>query len=68
MNLGGVYGFTFLPLFPISCESGVPVALSVCYLLPMRASEQGNVIGSVRIYIYQKNHLLVNEKERCRDG
>ena len=32
MNLGGMYGFTFLPLFPISCESGVPVALSVRYL------------------------------------
>ena len=39
--------------------------------LPARASEQGNVIGLVSVYIYiynRKNHLLVNEKRRCRDG
>ena len=41
MNLGGVYGFTFLPLFPISCESGVPLALSVCYLLEKLFPLQG---------------------------
>ena len=37
-------------------------------LLPAHASEQGNVIGSVRIVYNRKKHLLVNEKRRCRDG
>ena len=36
-------------------------------LLPARANEQGNIIGSVRVY-NKKKHLLVNEKKRCRDG
>ena len=29
---------------------------SECVYLPARASEQGNVIGSVRIYIYVTGH------------
>ena len=40
--------------------------LNIAVLLPARASEQGNVIGSVRIYIY----IYVQKKiviERTRD-
>ena len=33
-------------------------------LLPARASEQGNVIGSVRIYIYVHKKIVI---ERTRD-
>ena len=39
-------------------------------LLPARASEQGNVIGSVRIYIYIYIYVCVQKKiviERTRD-
>ena len=39
-------------------------------LLPARASEQGNVIGSVRIYIYIYIYIYVQKKiviERTRD-
>ena len=39
-------------------------------LLPARASEQGNVIGSVRIYIYIYIYICVQKKiviERTRD-
>ena len=39
-------------------------------LLPARASEQGNVIGSVRIYIYIYIYMCVQKKfviERTRD-
>ena len=38
--------------------------------LPTRASEQGNVIGSVRIYIYIYIYICVQKKiviERTRD-
>ena len=41
-----------------------------CHLLPARASEQGNVIGSVRIYIYIYIYMCVQKKiviERTRD-
>ena len=38
-------------------------ASSHSYLLPARASEQGNVIGSVRIYCVQKKIVI----ERIRD-
>ena len=44
------------------------VSLSVCHFLPARTSEQGNVIGSVRIYIYI--YMCVQKKiviERTRD-
>ena len=54
MNIGGVYGFTFLPLFPISCESGVPVALS-CVVYYLRAQAAGyckRVCPYIYIYIY----------------
>ena len=40
------------------------------YFLPARASEQGNVIGSVRIYIYIYIYICVQKKiviERTRD-
>ena len=33
-------------------------------LLPVRASEQGNVIGSVRIYIYVYKKKIVIERTR----
>ena len=39
-------------------------------LLPARASEQGNVIGSVRIYIYIYIYMCVQKKiviEQTRD-
>ena len=39
-------------------------------LLPARASEQGNVIGSVRLYIYIYIYMCVQKKfviERTRD-
>ena len=39
-------------------------------MLPARASEQGNVIGSVRIYIYIYIYMCVQKKiviERTRD-
>ena len=41
-----------------------------CFLLPARTSEQGNVIGSVRIYIYIYIYIYVQKKiviERTRD-
>ena len=47
---------------------GLGLLHSVTYLLPARASEQGNVIGSVRIYIYI--YIYVQKKiviERTRD-
>ena len=37
-------------------------------LLPVRASKQGNVIGSVRIYIYSRRQYKVSvpfKKNRC---
>ena len=34
------------------------------YLLPARASEQGNVIGSVRIYKYMYKFFFVIERTR----
>ena len=34
-------------------------------LLPARASEQGNVIGSVRIYIYIYIYMCVCKKKNC---
>ena len=41
-----------------------PVVLGACgTLLPARASEQGNVIGSVRIYIYI--YICVCTKKNC---
>ena len=42
--------------------------MKIVFLLPARASEQGNVIGSVRIYIYI--YICVQKKiviERTRD-
>ena len=51
-----------IPLY--SCVASVSAYLP---LLPARASEQGNVIGSVRIYIY---YICVYKKiviERTRD-
>ena len=38
--------------------------LNIAVLLPARASEQGNVIGSVRIYIYVQKKIVI---ERTRD-
>ena len=38
---------------------------SFIYLLPARASEQGNVIGSVRIYIYIYIYIYVCTKKNC---
>ena len=41
------------------------ISFSVCeLLLPTRTSEQGNVIGSVRIYIYIYMCVLVIERTR----
>ena len=34
-------------------------------LLPARVSEQGNVIGSVRIYIYIYIYMCVCTKKNC---
>ena len=53
------------------CISFFMLTLEVIWLLlPARASEQGNVIGSVRIYIYIYIYMCVQKKiviERTRD-
>ena len=44
--------------------------VSMIRFLPARASEQGNVIGSVRLYIYIYIYMCVQKKvviERTRD-
>ena len=38
--------------------------MQLLYLLPARASEQGNVIGSVRIYMCVQKKIVI---ERTRD-
>ena len=40
------------------------ICVYIYILLPARASEQGNVIGSVRIYIYVQKKIVI---ERTRD-
>ena len=42
----------------------VTVCLSVCHFLPAHACEQGNVIGSVRKYIYICTKKIVIERTR----
>ena len=50
-------------LNPETCYQGI-INSWLCYsLLPARASEQGNVIGSVRIYIYI--YMCVCTKRNC---
>ena len=51
------------------CEHYLLVCLFI-YLLPARASEQGNVIGLVSVYIYIYIYIYVIKKiviERTRD-
>ena len=48
----------------------IEISIVHCPFLPERASEQGNVIGSVRIYIYIYIYIYVQKKiviERTRD-
>ena len=40
------------------------INMQLLYLLPARASEQGNVIGSVRIYMCVQKKIVI---ERTRD-
>ena len=44
--------FFFMVIFFVFDCSSARTILGPITLLPARASEQGNVIGSVRIYIY----------------
>ena len=44
-------------------HSGKDYPMLLCYF-PTRASEQGNVIGSVRIYIYVCTKKIVIERTR----
>ena len=50
----------------LSKEQFLNLTINMYYytLLPARASEQGNVIGSVRIYIYVQKKIVI---ERTRD-
>ena len=53
-------------------ENVIPLSKLIGLLLPARASEQGNVIGSVRLYIYIfiYIYMCVQKKiviERTRD-
>ena len=57
---------TMLPVHTTAVKRRLLKLLSSSWLLPALASEQGNVIGSVRIYIY----ICVQKKiviERTRD-
>ena len=48
-------------LYDVGRASGT----NLCRLLPARASEQGNVIGSVRFYIYIYIYIYVCTKNIC---
>ena len=46
-----------ITLFPV-----IVIVIIITKFLPARASEQGNVIGSVRIYIYIYNICVYKKK------
>ena len=48
----------------IKIHNNMKKIYSLYAFLPARASEQGNVIGSVRIYIYVQKKIVI---ERTRD-
>ena len=59
-----------LLLCSLLCQFADLSSIYTTLLLPARASEQGNVIGSVRIYIYIYIYVCVQKKiviERTRD-